>query len=179
MQEDCVFRYVFFTIARTLNCIGKPQYIYRSNSASVLHAEHDSCDWYLNHILPAWEWAKKELYRISQSCSNVRVKDIDGCFTMQKTYLCELIRVASAQGISFRRIQKCISSSEYIGLFDPKSTVWVDSNSLAVWNAFRRNPRVVWVKYRAYGIAVSLLAVLRNNACIQMIRYRNKVSDIL
>lgn len=167
--------YIFFTLAHTVKCLNIGSLIYRSNSYSVLHANHDVRDWYKDHILPAWEWAKNELKRINQCEGVIIQKDIDGCYTMLKTYLAEFIYVACQQGLTIKQIQCSIEDTGFSYLYQD-SSVWVDLRSQSVWNSFHQFPNIMWLKYRTYGLFVHFARLFRNNQFVQSKRYPEEIS---
>lgn len=177
VQEDVVFRYVFFTIARSVKCYNRDIFVYRSNSLSVLHEkEYDVESRYFNFIIPAWEWTIKELERIrKEGFQDIHNRDIAGCYTMQKTYLSEYIEYACRKGNDLNRIKSMARQSKYSYLFDDEANIWVDCKSKKRWDLFEKYPTYYWLKCRIKEVFFQKIRMLRGFWIVQNKRYPEKL----
>lgn len=177
-QEDEVFRYVFLTIAQSIQKFKKDMFVYRSNSTSVCHVKVDPSERYFVDIIPAWHWAENKLREISDNYPIVSA-DIVGCMTMIKTFLSEYITVACNHGLSIQKIKDGINQSGYSNLYLEKNDVWVDQQSLENWICFRKYPGLYWCKQRVCGVLFEYLRKLRNIQYIQAKRYPVNLNDLI
>lgn len=178
VQEDVVFVYVYVCLAQKSISSEKMMTLYRSNPKSVTHSKSNNREKYFQYVLPAWEWANTKLIQYEKTIDADRYKmGKQGCLIMKKVLLSEYIEVACKNGDPLKDIRNAIEESELSYLYKDES-IWADEFSITRWIEFQKRPRLVWIKYRVYGICSFLARKLRNMAFVQKRRYPCDLSSV-
>ena len=174
VQEDEVFKYVFLCTVKSWGQIDRPIFVYRSNAQSVVHdRKFDVSDKYLNNVIPAWDWAIKELQERKTEKS---LRDINTCKTMQKTFLIEYIEEACKYGLSVGEINKNVETTPW-SHFICDDDIWLDKRRKRFINNFRILPHLIWTYLRICHSIEEIIIRARNNDLVQNIRYPLNLCD--
>ena len=161
-NEDQALYFLYSFHSRSYSFFEKALFIHRTNRNSVSHAKHDLDDLYFNHIIPAWDWAGKQ---VADNADAYRE-----CETMKKTMLTEYIVEACKNGYSVKRIKKSIKESN-LQYFNEKDEVWIDEDSHHVYNSFINSPYRFWLRTRANGILIQIAKRVKEIPIIEKKRY--------
>lgn len=175
VQEDEAFKYAYLCMCNSWEPINSPMYIYRMNSESISHQkEFDVEERYFKYVIPVWGWVERWLFERKLEKSTISEKDIQGCRTMQKTFLAEYIEVACRHGVVPARITEVIDKSNYKELFNHEE-IWCDDRRKKIWSNFYQHPYLTFFKFRIAQIILSILQKFKDNLIVQKYRYPEKL----
>ena len=161
-NEDQAFYFLYSFHSRSYSFFDKALFIHRTNRNSVSHTKHDLDDLYFNHIIPAWDWAGKQ---VADNADAYRE-----CETMKKTMLTEYIVEACKNGYSVKRIKESIEKSN-LQYFSEEDSVWIDNESQKNYYSFYHHPYLFWAKRRIKGIIENIEKKVKDIPSIEEKRY--------
>ena len=172
-NEDLCFLFLASRSARHIMQYEKPWFVYRMNSASVMYNLKKA-----DYVLEAIDGL--EICR--KSCAEK--KDISDCEGNIFACMVKYIRLACMYGTPVSEILKNVAENEPLQkVLVHYGTFWVNEQTAQLYDSFMKEPKKIWVKYRAKGIlyiAVKRLIRTRPGEIInQKIRYKLALKDYL
>ena len=172
-NEDLCFLFLISRSAGNLMQYGKPWFLYRIHTSSVMHSLKGTQ--YLLEAVDGINWCLK---------NSTGEKNISDCMGNLFACMVKYIRISCMQGISQNKIRESILKNEpFQSVMAHYGSFWCNAQDAQLYEAFMKNPGKTWLKYRVKGIGYlagqRLIRTKPGSVVNRKLRYQLPLKDYL
>ncbi len=173
-NEDGAFFFVYSVYVSKIKTIHRPIFAYRRNTRSVTHSSEKTAGCFFCHMIPAFEWAQKQVLGSPLDDDNKKRYSRE-CLSLQRQKTLFFVSESCKNGVRIRKIYNQLQQAGYDVMFHD-NTIAMPTNAQQQYEKVLKTPKWFWIKMRFKGFVWKIARTLFSWKWVKKFVYQENIS---